>query len=427
MYQIAFLLMIATLSTITFAQYEVRWLENEQHLSLSFTPPRDAGALKLAPRGVAWGLKSQVDDVRCGDDPLPRDVDGNWLAPADCTKVEWRVVPDVVPVDGVGASGQRTLAVGKLPWILLAEPTSILRPLGIDGAATIRSVPGTARFLGATQVESGVFRVPPVHGGPEFYVLGEAELSRRRFGQLEISYVADNAARVKELGLEALHASALRYLTKVTRFSRMTAQGDRSLVVVWLGVSESQGRAGGAAGSRSFLANYVLGSNSNHRRNLALTTMIIAHEQFHQLADILRSDLPPQPFPVWLNESIAHYYGLKALLVSDKSKYAKDFWDEFVDRDRVIESGLIELNHRYESGDPTVYPLFYSQGATFWNELDNVIQTATGGEKSLDHYLVELLCGSLESNGDLPASFVDRLRRVGGGSIDQVISRYVGN
>jgi hypothetical protein len=426
MHQKALLLTIAALSTSAFAQYEVRLAASGQQLSISLTlPPGAEGPLKLAPRGAAWGLKPQVRDVRCGDDSLSQDSDGNWLAPANCPRVTWLVDPDLVPAQGADASEQRTLAVGQSPWVLLAEPTSLLRRLGVDGATTIRSAPGSHQLVGATQVEKGVYRVPPVNSGPEFYVLGRAKLSQRKLGQLEITYVADHPARVMELGLEALHASALRYLTGVLPLPQAIAPVDRSLLVVWLGVSESRGGAGGAAGSRSFLANYVLGSPANNRRNTALTMMIVAHEQFHQLVDVLRSDLPPQPSTVWFNESIAHYYGLKALLAADKSKAAKDVWNRFIDKERAVEHGLIELNHRYESGDQAVYNLFYSQGATFWFEIDTAISTATRGEKSLDNYLGELLRNPIANNEGLPLSFIDQLRRVAGGSVDQILSKYV--
>lgn len=426
MHKNAFIFLIAILSADAFAQYEVRLADGGKHLSISWTPPSDGAApLKLAPRGVAWGLKPQVSDVRCGEDPLPQDSAGYWLAPADCPKVTWRVVPDPVPPEGADASEQRTLAVGPTPWILLAEPTSILRPLGADGATTIRSAPGSPRLFGATRSARGVFRVPPVNSGPEFYVVGRTDLTRRRLGQLEITYAADDADRVEQLRLEALHASALSYLSQVLPLPQAAAPVDRSLLVVWLGVSESRGGAGGAAGSRSFLANYVLGSPANNGRNTALTMMILAHEQFHQLADVIRSDLPPQPSTVWFNESIAHYYGLKALMAADTSEDAKAVWDKFIDRERVVEHGLVELNRRYESGDQAVYNLFYSQGATFWYEIDTAIKAATRGEKSLDDYLVELLCDPMASDGGLSPAFIEQLRGVADDDVDRILSKYV--
>lgn len=123
MYSHALFLASATLCSSAFAQYEVQLAPGGQHASISLTlPPGGAEPVKLATRGAAWGLKPQVSEVRCGGDALPQDADGQWLAPASCTQVTWRVVPDPVPAEGADASEQRTLSVGPGRWILLAEP-----------------------------------------------------------------------------------------------------------------------------------------------------------------------------------------------------------------------------------------------------------------------------------------------------------------
>ena len=71
-----------------------------------------------------------------------------------------------------------------------------------------------------------------------------------------------------------------------------------------------------------------------------------------------------------------------------------------------------------------MYNLFYSQGATFWYAIDSALKTATDGKKSLDDYLLELLRGPLAHGSDLPPSFIEQIRQVGGPPIDQILSRY---
>lgn len=426
MHHKALLLSLTMLSSAAFAQYEVRQEPRGQQLLITFTlPVGEESPVKLAPRGAAWGLKPQVSNVQCGDDPVPQDEEGYWVAPAGCSQISWSVLPDVVPVEGVDASEQRTLSVGHGHWVLLAEPTSLLRPVNSDGATTIRNVSGHPPILGSSKIEQGVYQVPPVNSAPEFYVVGHSDASTRTLGELQITYVADNASRVNELKLEELHVSALKYLTQVVPLPQQSNAIDRSLLIIWLGVSESRGGAGGAAGSRSFLANYVIGSTANKGHNTALTMMIVAHEQFHQLVDVLRSDLPNQPLAVWVNESIAHYYGLKALLAADKSQSAQAVWTRFIDPDRTVEHGLVELNRRYDAGDQAVYNLFYSQGATFWYEIDSALKIASDGKVSLDDYLVTLLRGPFVPGSDLPPSFIDQIRKVAGPRIDSILSRYV--
>ena len=424
---LAGLVALAASVTAAAAQYEVQRIPGSQDLAVSLRLPAGGQEpVKLAPRGMAWGLKPQVDDVRCGGQPLPRDADGHWVAAASCTAVVWRVVPDRVPAEGADASEQRSLAIGQEPWFLLAEPTSLLRPQNTADAATLRAAPGSLRLAGATPVPPDAFRVPPVNSAPEFYLIGAVSPSRRTVGQFQVSYIADDAARVQELGLEALHATALHHLLQVVPLPPSTTAADRSLFVFWLGVAESRGQAGGAAGSRSFVANYVVGGSANQARNRALTMMIMAHEQFHQLVDLARSGLSSPPFAVWLNESLAQYHGLKALVAADKSPAAQQVWAQFVDLQRPVAHGLLELNRRHEAGDPSVYDLFYSQGATLWHALDLAITAQSQGKLSLNDLVAGLLGSPAAADGSWPGPFIDQLRSAGGAAVDQILSKYVG-
>jgi hypothetical protein len=421
----AFIVVLIAFASAAGAQYEVRVAPSGQDLALSLSlPPGSTQAVKLSLRGVAWGLKPQVSDVRCADIPLRQDAHGNWVAPAKCAAVTWHVIPDRVGPEGVDASRQRTLAVGNAPWFLLSEPTSLLRPHDFPDAATIRAARGSKRLVGATAVRPGAFRVPPDGSAPEFYVLGQVEVSDRHVGSFDVTYIADDTVRVKRLGLEALHASVLTSLSRVVLAP--ASSNDVSLLVIWLGVTESIGNAGGAAGSRSFIANYVVGSPDGDERNVAFVTMTVAHEQFHQLVDMTRRDLSLAPLQTWLSESLAQYYGLRALLAVDRSSAARDLSAEFIDVKRPVISGLLELNRRYAAGDRAVYPAFYSQGATLWQAIDEAIATATSGTKSLNDYLGDLVHAQPAADGSLPSAFLDQLRRAGGSKVDEILAKYVG-
>jgi hypothetical protein len=412
-----------------FAQLEVRLAPGASELSFTLTLPAATGGPRtLAPRGAAWGLKPQVDDVRCDGEVLPPGANATWTAPASCSKVTWRVTPDAVPAEGADASEQRTLAVGGGRYVLLAEPTSMLRVQGDEAAGTIRAAAGSRPLRGATPAaEAGAFRVPPAASAPEFYVLGDAAVSQRQVGALAVSYVADDAARVQRLGLEAVHRKALSHLTKALPLPPRLAAADRSLLVLWLGVAESRGGAGGAAGSRSFVANYVLGAPATAARHAALTTMIVAHEQFHQLVDIVRSQGPAAPSAVWFEESLAQFYGLDALRAADPSAAARQVRAKYIDPQRKVEHGLLELNRRFQAGDQEVYELFYSQGATFWHEIDEALRAATGGRKRLHHFLGELLRTPLAPGGALAPGVVASLRAAGGAGVERALAKHLGS
>ena len=182
--------------------------------------------------------------------------------------------------------------------------------------------------------------------------------------------------------------------------------------------------ASGAAGSRSFLANYMDGDPDNLEINAARTVLILAHEQVHQLVGLLRPS--GSPFPIWLGESLAHYYGLKALARGPLPRQiVSSVSDHFIDPTREVEAGLVDLCRHHLQGDPSAYPLFYTQGATFWSELDSALKEANLAGAGLDDVVPALLATSSAGCG-LPTEFMAPLREKAGGAIDEILTRYVG-
>lgn len=269
--------------------------------------------------------------------------------------------------------------------------------------------------------------MPALHSAPEFHVLGRVEPSARTVSHLLVACVSDDPGRTASLGLEALHASALACLSTALALRLPPRAEDGALLVVWPGASEARGEAGGAAGGRSFVANDIIDSLRNRDRNTASTLMVIAHEQFHQLVDQLHSRLPsPYTFPAWLGESLAHCYGLRAMRGACDSPAAREVSARFVDLERPVDHGLLELNRRHLAGQPAAYGLFYSQGATRWHALDVAIVDATQGRKRLDDLIGDLLRTPVPGDGSLLRSFVELLRAAGGDRVELLLAKYVG-
>jgi hypothetical protein len=390
-------------------------------------PASDGKPRKLFLRGVQWGLKPQVVNPRCRSGPLKRSAPGEWVLPASCARIDW-TVPFKTPAPGtVDVSKQASLFFRSPGWWLLSEPTSLLRLKGDPQASSLQlqGVKASVRQVGATSVRKGVWRVPPTNNAPEFYAFGNIAHTTETVGTFTVQYVADNSTLVSSLGLPSLHEVALNYLVNVLPPPPNIAERDRNLLVVWVGVDERHGQAGGAAGSRSFLANYIVGSKRNADVNAARTMMVLAHEQFHQLADLVRGERPP--LPLWLGESLGCYYGLKALEHSALPTSAKhQVRRRFVDPTRRVLAGLLELDRRHAGGDALAYPLFYEQGSTFWAELDQSLSEATSGKRTLDEFIVPLLESDLPSDGKLPQTFLASLRSAGGPKIDALLDKYVG-
>jgi hypothetical protein len=323
----------------------------------------------------------------------------------------------------VDASEQKSVCFPRGPWWLLSDPTSLLRLQGDKAPSTLSIVYAGAPMpqLGATAIGNGRWRVPSLNNAPEFYVFGNLKSVEHNVDGFLIRHVADNIARVQRLGLVRAQEDAWRYLSAIMPPPADTRTQDRQLLIVWLGVRD-RNMAGGAAGSRSFVANYFEQSEPVPQ---ALTLTILAHEQQHQLVDMVRGVRPP--LPVWVGESLAQYYGMKALAQSGLDQKAiAEVRNRYIDAARPVTAGLVEWQRRHDKGETAAYPVFYQQGATLWALLDAAVQKASADKKSLDTFMPQLLTSEFGAGGHLPEPFVAHLRTAAGPSIDVILTKYVG-
>lgn len=427
---LASLILFANNSVSAGPQYVVREsATGKSELIVTLSLPKgdgDGQPRKLVTRGPLLGLKAQVNSPRCGKRALRQDGAGIWIVPNHCEEVLWTVVAKRVPNTGADVSQQATLRFSNPSWFLFSEPTSLLR-LETDNeplTLTIKTTSPGSLGVGATQVADSVWRIPSSNNAPEFFALGRLNSTTRNIGRFRVKYVADNRERVDLLGLESMHERALDFLARVLPLSATMPSVDLDLLVIWVGISERAGRAGGSAGSRSFVANYVFGKPENEPINAARTLAILAHEQFHQLAELVRGDRAP--LPIWLNESLAHYYGLKALQYAAPPSSANIVRAHFIDPLRPISTGLLELERRHSANDATAYPRFYEQGATFWSEIDLAISAATNNVSSLDELVPELLRSEMPDGAQLPEDFIIKLRERIGEKAGLLVRQYVG-
>lgn len=73
---------------------------------------------------------------------------------------------------------------------------------------------------------------------------------------MKVRYFSDNVTLTDQYQLNGYHQQALKYLTKALSISPQDKR-DNTLLVIWLGSNEKNGFIGGAAGGRSFVANYL--------------------------------------------------------------------------------------------------------------------------------------------------------------------------
>lgn len=378
-------------------------------------------------RGAMIGVASQVRAPHCDGVPLAAESEsGPWAVPDGCERLSWDVVVTPLPEGGLDASLQQTVYFPEGNWWVVSEPSSLLRVNEAESTASALQVDagpaGIAVWGRRAKGSEALLHVPSIAEPPEFHVLGSPPAEQHRLGPLQVEYVLDHPSRIAALPLAEAHQAVLAYFLEVLQAPAALPEADSRLLVVWLGMDAGRGHAGGAAGGRSFLANYIDGSPEDAAMNSARTLMILAHEQFHQLHGLLGGG--PQ-LPTWLVESLAQYYALSALQrTALPEPVVRRALDHFIAPDRPVEHGLLALQARHEEGDPEAYDRFYDQGATFWHEVDRALKGQADGGEGLDSLVLQLVREGGDGPG-LPDAFRQRLLERGGEPLQQVLDRYL--
>ena len=373
----------------------------------------------LAARGEASGVREQVGNVRCDGIAVKRNEVGWLLPPRGCVRLAWTVSFDALGAPGVDASEQRNLYHAKSNSWLLSEPASLLRWPGTEGARIVMR--GAASVLGgaalgqaAGKSAAGVTTLvmPGAADPPEFYFVGAAPLQRVRAGGREFVYV--RLAEGELAPLEQAHADALSY------FSSISGAGAVPAVVAWLPIEERQGGIGAASGGASILANVVVEQGRVAADRLPHTLAMLLQTQFH--AQLAARALTP-----WVNVSLAEYYTRKALARSRLDEATRaEIEKTYPAVDAPLSGTLIGIQLRIENRDLAAQRLLASEGSNFWLALDRAIQKESGGKRSLDDEMPEILRSEFGS-ARMPVTLVERFRLVAGAkAFDELAARYLG-
>ena len=327
-------------------------------------PKAEGGPHRLDVRGAAWGLHPQVHSATCGGVPLKQQKNGTWLADPGCREVSWKVSP-VVALDGsTDASKHATLLFKNPRWLLISEPTALLR---LVDDTTGSAAPVSIRTAAGTQS----WGMPSAYSA-EAFVVGDVAVRSRTVGPIEVRYVADDPKRVETLGLEAQHEKVFAYLAALLPPPASLPASERTLLVVWIGIDERRGPSPGAPGNRSFVANYVVGKKDTR------AVMTVARAQFGQLAGMQQGKASP---------SLSEYYAHKAVL-------------------KTLGADA-----------------FSKSRSEFWAAIDDALRVRSNGASDLDALVADLVAPSAPGER-LPAAFVNKLRSALGPQADALLAKY---
>ncbi len=239
---------ILCLPVSTLAEYEVT-VNSETPLVAQAClrlPPADGTLRTLTLRGVAWGLPSQISEVSGENGLLPHPGDGEWIAPADCRVVRWKIDFRESTAGTIKASAQQSVFIRDIPWWLIAEPTALLRVKGAteESSLLLISEPQDLVRLGAMPWGDDRWRIPTPQDAPEFFVVGKVNPVEVVVDGFHVTYVADDGERVAGLGLQQSHAAAFRYLRGLLPELARVPEAERRLLVVWMCMNAAQREIG---------------------------------------------------------------------------------------------------------------------------------------------------------------------------------------
>lgn len=412
-------------------QYDVTLLADKPN-SAQVSLQLDSGRGLIGSRELLTRLHSseaQVSNVACDGVPLKTSNRQTWLAAPNCGRLTWSIDFRVLSTTDYRPDLQANAYFPSSKWWLVSEATGFVRPVGDEGPASVQfhivgGSPGWSVVGGAQLDLPNTWALAPTNRAPEFFAIGLFVRRQVVLQGIKLDYVIDSLGDFDALGLTKYHSAAIRYLQEVVG-QRMDTGQPAHLGIIWLGVPEAKGTISGAAGARTYIANYIIGEADHLETNVAHSMVVVAHEQFHQLVDAVRADR--DALPVWVGESLAEYYGLKALRkIGLSTTVAADASDKILGRHLPFDVGLLEASRRYASGDKAASEYFYTQGANFWFEIDEAIVKSTQGKKSLDSFIPELLVSDFLKSEELPAGFLVSLRQVLPDDWDRLSAKYIG-
>ena len=256
--------------------------------------------------------------------------------------------------------------------VLLSEGSSLPRFKELQGSGDVTiSIPTRTVYPEPNQSQS--IALPDSSKPPLFILLNFTNYTSTD-GLITLTYLLDDEKSYFVLPDRERNIEGLKWLMEVADIKTK-----ENFTVGWCGyVGESLGISG-ATGSGILLANYLLSKTSPIDK--ALMLYVVLHEAFHQLQTYYPDE------PTWIQESLASYYGTRAVevIMPEEGASLMDRFQKEADR---FPKGLLTIHSAVEKGDRSEYAAFYMKGVAFWAEVDKTLRVQSG---SLDSYLKDIL------------------------------------
>jgi len=411
--------------------YYIRVAPNLRSITVRMELPRlpRGRRLFLVP-STRWRQRlRQLRWVRCGDRALTRGPrPWTWQIPAGCRRITWKVRVDWVSPNGYDVAHLRAAVNPGRRWLILPGVSWMLMVYGVMGPATLTVEPpaGMQVHHGLDRLADGSFRLPVLPTSLCTTVgVGRFVSRRTRVRGVTVHHLFARPPPARFDRLLRVGDRGLAYLLQV-----LGAPRAKRLGVFWFQLRTLTRAVSGYSCNRMVAVSFVdqppAASFLTPAIRPWLPVVAVLHEQVHQL-----SGKPP----VWVRESLAQYYALKALYRAGGLPRAD--WTRAMDRitrpwKGILWRGrrltLLAAQHLYRrTGRVQAFSTFYSSGARFWWIVDRAIQARSAGAQSLDTIAARLLRLKYSRDGRPPPAFRRLLRGAAGPKVDAITAKWVGN
>lgn len=286
-----------------------------------------------------------------------------------CRELQWTVTFQNVQTTPNAIANQQNL-YSPAGWWSLTEWNDIPRFEGISKVEVCGKVRGKTHAIKCNPL--------PAPNQPPLILTWGKSTKTLATGQTVLTLFKDApTSAMKAENLLALQQQ-LEYLQEVLGSEE---NAPSYIDLVWVAIDKELRQTAGAAGKQAFLANFAVTDGTATNDSIAKLHWVSAHELFHMLAN--------QPYPLWISESLAQYYGYKSLEKAGlQTETPMEQWQIFKERYPHAATGLYEAHLNVtRDNNPNYYPLFYMKGAAFWQAVDQELQKAG---TSLDEVLPQI-------------------------------------
>lgn len=338
--------------------------------------------------------KTQVSNVTCAGKQIRRSSDGRWRLPGTCRIINWEV--DLIEEDDQGIAGfdQKSVLMKNRKWWVFASPSALLR---------LRREPRSLKIsFDVPYQEPFDATLPAATRPPAYFALGDFLTQTVERDGVLLNYISDDPEYTSKFVKPDDHTAALGYMSDVLG---VTAAGaPKEITMIMMGIIRDRGVLGGAAGSNAMLVNYIYENKNSRELERYLPILVALHEQFHQL-------YIGKGHPVWVTESLAHYYGAKAMLrIYPNNDVVRGIVEDLYETERGDLPGLVEISRQIdEERNFQNYDKFYSFGSAYWKKLDDLIALKTDGREGLDEYLAGIMRMTFRKGIGIPVKLRDQL------------------